>query len=47
MAGDYHLPPGSPCIDASTPVDAPPLDLHAEMREADAPDIGADERLGS
>jgi hypothetical protein len=45
MAGDYHLPSGSPCIGASTSTDAPLLDIDGEMRDAE-PDIGADERLG-
>jgi uncharacterized repeat protein (TIGR01451 family) len=42
--GDFHLSPGSPCIDAGDPVNYPPTDFEGEARpHGAAPDIGADE----
>ncbi len=34
-AGDYHLLPTSPCIDAGSPLDAPPTDLDCVSRPLD------------
>ncbi len=39
-AGDFGLVPGSPCIDAGNPVDAPATDAAGNPRDA-MPDIGA------
>jgi uncharacterized repeat protein (TIGR01451 family) len=42
--GDFHLAPGSPCIDAGDPVNYPPTDFEGDPRpQGLAPDIGADE----
>jgi hypothetical protein len=42
--GDYHLAPGSPCIDAGDPANYPPTDFEGDPRpNGAAPDIGADE----
>jgi len=41
-AQDYHLQPGSPCIDAGDPLGAPADDLDGALRDA-LPDMGADE----
>jgi hypothetical protein len=42
--GDFHLAPGSPCIDAGDPVNYPPTDFEGDLRpNGPAPDIGADE----
>ena len=42
--GDFHLSPGSPCIDAGDPVHYPGTDFEGDPRpQGPAPDIGADE----
>jgi len=42
--GDFHLIPGSPCIDAGDPVHYPAIDFEGDPRPlGSAPDIGADE----
>lgn len=42
--GDFHLAPGSPCIDAGDPDNYPPTDFEGDSRpQGAAPDIGADE----
>jgi parallel beta-helix repeat protein len=42
--GDFHLAPGSPCIDAGDPLNYPPTDFEGDLRPSGpAPDIGADE----
>ena len=42
--GDFHLAPGSPCINAGDPANYPPTDFEGEVRpNGSAPDIGADE----
>ena len=38
--GDYHLQPGSPCIDAGTPLGAPDDDIEGNPRD-EFPDMGA------
>jgi hypothetical protein len=43
--GDYHLRVSSPCIDAGTPVGAPPADIEGTPRD-DSPDMGAYEWTG-
>jgi hypothetical protein len=44
--GDYHLAPGSPCIDAGDPLNYPPTDFEGDPRpNGVAPDIGVDEFL--
>ncbi len=50
--GDYHLQPGSPCIDAGTLTGAPEYDFEGDPRLASVggdnmPDMGADEFVGS
>jgi len=42
---DYHLRPGSPCIDAGTPDGAPPDDIEGNPRD-EKPDMGAYEFQG-
>jgi hypothetical protein len=42
-AGDLHLQPGSPCVNAGTPAGAPKIDFDGKARD-DKPDIGAFER---
>lgn len=44
-AGDYHLQPGSPAIDAGTLTSAPAVDLDGRPRDAH-PDLGAYEAPG-
>lgn len=44
-SGDYHLRPGSPCVDAGTAVGAPAADIEGAARDA-APDMGAYEWSG-
>jgi hypothetical protein len=39
-SNDYHLQPGSPCIDAGTPIGAPPDDIEGNPRDK-SPDMGA------
>jgi hypothetical protein len=42
--GDFHIRPGSPCIDAADPGSDIDVDFDGDARPAgDAPDIGADE----
>jgi uncharacterized repeat protein (TIGR01451 family) len=42
--GDFHLAPGSPCIDAGDPNHFPPTDFEGDPRPMGlAPDIGSDE----
>lgn len=42
--GDFHLAPGSPCIDAGDPANYPPTDFEGDPRPCGAaPDIGSDE----
>lgn len=42
IAGDYHLQPGSPCIDTGTCGGAPPLDIEGHVRPSGAGcDMGA------
>jgi hypothetical protein len=42
--GNFHLAPGSPCIDAGDPVNYPATDFEGDPRpHGPAPDIGADE----
>jgi hypothetical protein len=42
--GDFHIRPGSPCIDAADPASEVDVDFDGDARPAgDAPDIGADE----
>ena len=43
---DYHLQPGSPCIDAGTPDGAPPDDIEGNPRD-EFPDMGAYEYVGT
>jgi hypothetical protein len=43
LDANYRLLPGSPCIDAGTPSDAPATDRDGDARDA-TPDVGADER---
>jgi hypothetical protein len=44
VGGDYHLMPGSPCIDAGSSTELPALDFEADPRPGGAyPDIGPDE----
>ena len=43
---DYHLQPGSPCIDAGTPDGAPPDDIEGNPRD-EFPDMGAYEYQGN
>jgi len=46
-AGDFHLLPDSPCIDAGDPYDYPLTDFEGDPRPMGAaPDIGADEFRG-
>jgi parallel beta-helix repeat protein len=43
-SGDYHLAPGSPCIDAGNPAATLDHDIDGQSRpQGTAPDIGADE----
>jgi hypothetical protein len=44
-SGDYHLKPGSPCIDTGTTVGAPAADVEGTVRD-DSPDMGAYEWVG-
>ena len=41
--GNLHLTSGSMCIGAGTSVGAPGADWDGDVRDASAPDIGADE----
>ncbi|MBM3242611.1 hypothetical protein FJZ31_40640 [Candidatus Poribacteria bacterium] len=43
--GDYHLQVGSPCIDAGTPIGAPPDDIEGNPRD-EFPDMGTYEYQG-
>jgi hypothetical protein len=44
IGGDFHLLPGSMCIDAGNTTELPPYDFEGDTRPAGAgPDIGADE----
>jgi hypothetical protein len=43
-SGDYHLTPGSPCLDKGTPTGAPTHDIEGTPRNA-APDMGAYELI--
>ncbi|MAE70910.1 MAG: hypothetical protein CME06_10635 [Gemmatimonadetes bacterium] len=46
LAGDYHLSPGSPCIDAGSTSGAPDVDFEIDPRPAgEGYDMGADEYL--
>jgi len=42
LTPDFHLPPGSACIDAGTVVGAPLDDFDGKPRDA-TPDVGPDE----
>jgi hypothetical protein len=44
-SGDYHLKPGSPCVDTGTTVGAPATDIEGTARDA-TPDMGAYEWTG-
>lgn len=44
LQGDFHLTGASPCRNAGSPVDAPPVDYEGDPRSG-LPDIGADEYL--
>jgi parallel beta-helix repeat protein len=45
---NFHLAPGSPCIDAGDPVNFPETDFEGDLRPyGNAPDIGADEFNGT
>ena len=42
--GDFHILPGSSCIDAADPLSAPAVDIEGDLRpQGAAPDIGCDE----
>lgn len=46
LDGTFHLQDGSPCIDAGTPIEAPPKDMDGDPRPQGANvDVGADEHL--